>query len=137
MKFERKYQKLVVWQKAMELVTAIYQVTASFPDCEKFGLVSQMRRAAVSIPSNIAEGSGRGSDKDFARFLQIAKGSLLEVETQLLISHKMHYLRDDGERLFDATNEVFAMLTNLIIKMNGPASQSDAASDLRRPTSGL
>jgi len=82
----RKYQQLIVWQKAMLLVSEIYRLTQGFPDNEKFGLTSQLRRAAVSVPSNIAEGSGRGSDKDFCRFLYQARGSLTEIETQLLIA---------------------------------------------------
>jgi len=82
----RKYQQLIVWQKAMLLVSEIYRLTQGFPDNEKFGLTSQLRRAAVSVPSNIAEGSGRGSYKDFCRFLYQARGSLTEIETQLLIA---------------------------------------------------
>lgn len=82
----RKYQQLIVWQKAMILVNHIYELTMVFPNDEKFGLTSQLRRAAVIVPSNIAEGSGRGSDKDFCRFLYHARGSLTEIETQLLIA---------------------------------------------------
>ncbi len=82
----RKYQKLVVWQRSMDLVSNVCQTTVAMPGSERFGLTAQIRRAAVSIPSNIAEGAGRNSDKDFVRFLNIACGSLLELETQLLIS---------------------------------------------------
>ena len=73
----------------MQLVTEVYRVTGGFPDTEKFGLVSQMRRAAVSLPSNIAEGGGRGTDKEFSRFLQIARGSLFELETQIEIATRL------------------------------------------------
>jgi four helix bundle protein len=77
------HKDLDVWQAAMDLVVAIYAVTKRLPDSERFGLISQMRRAAVSVPSNIAEGAARGSSADFARFLFIAKASLAELETQL------------------------------------------------------
>lgn len=112
----RKYQKLVVWQRAMQLVTEIYQLTDTFPDSEKFGLRSQLRRAAVSIPSNIAEGSGRSSDKDFVRFLSIATGSLQELETQLLIAEKLRYT-DSAENLLELVDQIFAMLNNLKLKL--------------------
>ena len=82
----RSYRDLVVWQKAMELVAEIYQRTRAFPMDEMFGLVSQMRRAAVSIPSNIAEGYGRASTGEYKQFLGHARGSLWEVETQILIA---------------------------------------------------
>jgi four helix bundle protein len=87
------HRDLVAWQKAMELVVEIYRVTKGFPKDELYGLTSQLRRAAVSIPSNLAEGYGRNSWKDFQRFIGLALGSLLEVETQLEISNKLGYLR--------------------------------------------
>ncbi|MEO6167669.1 MAG: four helix bundle protein [Chitinophagales bacterium] len=83
-----KYQELIVWQKAMDYVISVYEATRKFPAEEKFGLVSQINRAVVSIPSNIAEGAGRDSKKEFAHFLSIAKGSSYEVETQLMLSKK-------------------------------------------------
>lgn len=113
----RKYQQLIVWQRAMELVSAIYQLTSSFPDHEKFGLSSQLRRAAVSIPSNIAEGSGRGSDKDFCRFLYQARGSLTEVETQLIIAEQLKYCSIEN-RLNELIQQVFAMLNKLIKRLS-------------------
>lgn len=82
----KSYKELIVWQKSMVLVSDIYKVSASFPDSEKFGLTSQMRRASVSIPSNIAEGWGRLSRKNYIQFLRISRGSLFELETQLLIT---------------------------------------------------
>lgn len=82
----KSHKDLIAWQKAMALVNSIYDLTAAFPKEELFGLSSQMRRAAVSIPSNIAEGSARGTKKEFAQFIRIARGSLAELETQLLIT---------------------------------------------------
>lgn len=87
-----KYKELKVWQKSMELVTDIYKVTAKFPDGERFGLISQINRASVSIPSNIAEGAGRNSTKEFLHFLSIAHTSSYETETQLIISKNLNYL---------------------------------------------
>ena len=86
------YNNLQIWQQAMDLVENIYILTASFPTDEKFGLVSQMNRAAVSIPSNIAEGAGRNSDKDFAHFISIAIGSLYELNTQIVLSERLGYI---------------------------------------------
>jgi four helix bundle protein len=86
------YRELIAWQKAMELVCTIYRITNAFPAEERFGLTNQLRRAAVSIPSNIAEGQGRGVGRDFARYLRMANGSRQEVETQVLIGHRLSYL---------------------------------------------
>jgi four helix bundle protein len=91
----RSYKDLVAWQKAMDLVTATYRATAGFPRDELFGLTSQLRRAAVSIPSNIAEGQGRLSEKEFRHFLGQARGSLMEAETQLQIAENLGYLRTE------------------------------------------
>ncbi|MGE6220221.1 four helix bundle protein [Nubsella zeaxanthinifaciens] len=101
-----KYKELKVWQKAIELVTDIYRTTAKFPDKERFGLVSQINRAAVSIPSNIAEGAGRNSDKEFLYFLSVAHASSYETETQLIISHNLNYLlAEELDVLTDKINE--------------------------------
>lgn len=89
------YKDLIVWQKSMELARIIYRLTSRFPRDEVFGLTNQIRRAVVSIPSNIAEGFGRGSDREFIHFLRIAKGSAAEVETQILISEDLHYVSPD------------------------------------------
>lgn len=89
------YKSLAAWQKSMELTNAVYKNTSNYPEDEKFGLVSQIRRSAVSIPSNIAEGSARQSHKDFIRFINIAKGSLAELETQLIISNHQNYISSD------------------------------------------
>ena len=90
----KSYRELTTWQKAMDLVVQVYKMSRSFPREEAFGLTSQLRRAAVSIPSNIAEGQGRGSPKDFKRFLAIAYGSLQETETQIMLAHRIGYLQD-------------------------------------------
>jgi len=88
----RPHEKLDVWQKAVDLVVEIYKATENFPKEEKFGLTSQVRRAAVSVPANIAEGAGRKFPKEFAHFLSNAQGSTSEVETELLIAHRLGYL---------------------------------------------
>ncbi|MCU1286198.1 MAG: ribosomal protein [Acidobacteriales bacterium] len=101
------YRDLLVWQKAISLVAEIYRFTRAFPKDEIYGLTSQLRRAAVSVPSNIAEGQGRLSKKDFRHFLGQARGSLLEVETQPLIAHKLGYLEDSStEALLRDSEEV-------------------------------
>ena len=89
-----KFEDLEVWQFGMQFVYDIYDATSHFPADERFGLTSQMRRAAVSIPSNIAEGKGRKTRKDFALFLCHARGSVYELQTQLLIAHHLRYLSD-------------------------------------------
>ena len=89
------FQDLRIWQEAMDLTMEIYRVTNCFPRCEIYGLTSQMRRAAVSVPSNIAEGKGHRSDPEFVRFLFHARGSLLELQTQVLIARRLHYLSEE------------------------------------------
>jgi four helix bundle protein len=88
----RSYKDLELWKKSMDLVVDVYKLTNEFPSQEKFGLISQIRRAAVSIPSNIAEGSSRNNTKEFIQFLFIANGSLSEIETQLEIASRLGYL---------------------------------------------
>jgi four helix bundle protein len=88
----KSFQELIVWQKAMDLVEEVYRVSGGFPREELYGLTSQLRRAAVSIPSNVAEGQGRHTTADFLRHLSIAYGSLLELETQILIATRLTYL---------------------------------------------
>ena len=112
----RKYQKLLVWQEAMDLVAGVYRVTERLPVTERFGLCQQLRRAAVSIPSNIAEGAGRHSDKEFIRFWNIANGSLLEAETQLLIALQLKYIEEINE-LQNSIDKIFAMLSSLKRKL--------------------
>jgi four helix bundle protein len=105
------YQDLIVWRKSMELTKLVYAATAKFPASEQFGLVSQLRRAAVSIPSNIAEGFSRGSTKEFIQFINIALGSSSEVETQLLLSRDLGYLVEHAP--FPPLTEVRKMLVSL------------------------
>ena len=88
----KRYQDLVAWQKGIDFVREVYEMTSTFPQEEMFGLKSQMRRASVSVPSNIAEGQARFSPKEFHRFLSIARGSLVEIETQILIAQNLGYL---------------------------------------------
>jgi len=108
------YRDLKVWQAAMELTTAIYAITSRFPTSEAFGLSSQMQRAAVSIPSNIAEGHARDSTKEFLRFVSIAMGSLAEIETQLILSNRLNYIEEDKlGTLFGQTGEIRRMLRGL------------------------
>jgi four helix bundle protein len=112
------YRDLLVWQRGMELVTQIYQATSSYPSSEAFGLISQLRRCAVSIPSNIAEGYGRNSTLDYARFLGIARGSLYELETQLQISRNLEFINDETHETFNTTTfELRRMLSSLITKL--------------------
>jgi len=111
----RDFKRLAVWRKAHELVLAVYRVTADFPDSELYGLSSQMRRSAASVPTNIAEGCGRGAQgREFARFLQIASGSASELEYQILLSHDLKLLpAEDYAQLSAQTVEVKKMLTSL------------------------
>jgi four helix bundle protein len=105
------YRKLRFWQRSHELVLQVYKLTANFPSDEKFGLISQVRRCAVSIPSNIAEGSSRSSDADFARFLYIAMGSAAELDYQLLLSHDLEFSPSNVYReLSQELNEIRKML---------------------------
>lgn len=89
------YKELIVWQKAMDLVVEVYRLVKFLPREETYALSDQMRRAAVSVPSNIAEGYGRNSTKEFIKFLSIARGSLVELETQLLICSRLKYLQEN------------------------------------------
>ncbi len=110
----KSYQDLIAWQRAMDLVEEIYRMTGTFPREELYGLTNQLRRAAVSIPSNIAEGQGRGIGQDFARFLRVAQGSLQEVETQLLIATRLHYISKEGiSSLMSLAAEVGRLLRRL------------------------
>ena len=108
----RPHYKLDAWKSAMALVSSIYQITRTFPKEELYGLTSQMRRAAVSIPSNLAEGAARTGQKEFAQFLSIAKGSLSELETQLLISADLGFLERNHE-IFQQAEKVSRLLAGL------------------------
>ena len=110
------YKNLIVWQKSKTLAVKIYTTTNQFPQSEIFGLVSQMRRAAVSIPSNIAEGSYRSGIKEFKNFLHIAYGSGGELETQLEIAKELHFIRDEGyTECVSLLSEVMKMLNSMIV----------------------
>lgn len=114
----KSFRDLLVWQKSMNLVTDIYQLTRNFPHAEMFGLTSQLRRASISIPSNIAEGYGRNTSKDYLRYLQIALGSLYEIQTQLEIASNLHFLEIfDFNKMISLRLEIERMLTSLIAKI--------------------
>ncbi|GAB6280052.1 MAG: four helix bundle protein [Thermovirga sp.] len=109
----RPHCSLDVWKHSMELARVIYNETKKFPSDERFGMVGQMRRSAVSVPSNIAEGACRGSRKDFIRFLMIARGSLGELETQCQLAADLGYLQDE-ENIVELADRVFQMICGLI-----------------------
>ncbi len=114
----KSHKDLIVWQKSMLLVKRLYEVSQTFPQEELFGITSQMRRAAVSIPSNIAEGYGRIYDKDTVRFLSIALGSASELETQLLISGQLGYMsKPELDELLMLNTEIIRMLAQLLKKI--------------------
>jgi len=110
----RPHKKLEVWEKAIEFVTKIYRITEKYPDSEKFGLISQIRRTAISIPSNIAEGAARTGKKEFTQFLSIAQGSTSELETQLIISNNLGFLRNENMYLLNDLDEISRMIIGLI-----------------------
>jgi four helix bundle protein len=117
------FQDLRIWQEAMDLTVEIYRVTGGFPKHETYGLASQMRRAAVSVPSNIAEGKGHRSDPEFVRFLLHARGSLLELQTQLLIARRLQYLSDEkADELFRSGDGIARGLNALINKFREKAA---------------
>jgi len=111
------HKKLEVWNKSMELVTNIYLITKTFPKEELFGLTNQLRRAAVSVVSNIAEGSARKSNIERKRFYEISRASLVEIDSQIEISYRLEYINKDKLDLVSGLiNSVFALLSNLILK---------------------
>jgi four helix bundle protein len=116
------HKDLIVWQRAMQLVVDVYCATKAFPREETYGLISQMRRAAVSIPSNIAEGKGRYSRKELSQFLLNARGSLLELETQIEIARPLSYLADkDAGDLTRRSSEVGRLLNGMLDHFKQPA----------------
>ena len=109
------YKDLVVWQKSVALVTIIYRMSREFPREELYALTSQLRRSAVSVPSNIAEGWGRKSTKEYIQFLKIARGSLFEMETQIIIARNLDYIKDIAcEQLLSDTEEIGKMTNALV-----------------------
>lgn len=114
----QSYRDLIVWQKSIDLVTNVYKIVGTFPKEEMYALSSQVKRAAVSVPSNIAEGHDRNSDKEFCQFLCIARGSLAELETQLIIANNLGYIdKDVVEKVLKDCDEVGKMLNALIKKV--------------------
>lgn len=112
------YKELIVWQKAMDMTVEVYELTELFPSQERYALTSQLTRAAASVPANIAEGSGRGSVKDYANFLAIARGSLMETETFLLLAVRLHYLNEQQiQKTLAVINEEERMLNSLRAKL--------------------
>jgi len=119
---QNDFKRLNIWQEAMRLVTNIYDLSSKFPETEKFGLVSQMRRSAVSIPSNIAEGSGRGTNPQFLQFLSIAQGSAFELETQLLLAEKLNLVSsseaEDSMEILHAVQKMNFRFRQSLLKRN-------------------
>jgi len=107
------HHDLDVWKRSISYVTKIYELTETFPSEERFGLISQIRRSAISIPSNVAEGAARRSDKEFLQFLYISLGSVAELETQLIISNNLKFV-ESSDQLFSELNEIKKMTLGLI-----------------------
>jgi len=117
------YSDLEVWQAAMDLVTRVYEITRFFPKEEIYGLTSQLRRAAVSVPSNIAEGKGRSSDKELVQFLNHSRGSLFEIETQVAIARRLSYIAEEPcETILRQTARVGQLLNGLIRALRRPSA---------------
>ena len=117
-KILKTYRDLLVWQKSMRMVTEVYTMTRKLPVEELYGLTSQIRRSAISIPSNIAEGYGRRSTQDYIRFLRMANGSLFEMQTQIEISLNLQYINQKTfEDVYDSSREIERMLSSLISKV--------------------
>ena len=109
----KDHKELDVWKSSVDLVVEVYEITKEFPKEEMFGITSQIRRSAVSIPSNISEGAARNTAKEFVQFLHIALGSAAELETQLIIAKSLDYMKDDDE-LLDKLTSIMKMLSGLI-----------------------
>ena len=122
----KSYQDLIVWQKSVLLVTDIYALTKNFPQDERFGITSQLNRAAVSVPANIAEGWGREISKNYLQFLRTSRGSIMEVQTLLIISKNLNYISEEKfEVLRSKTEEVGKILQGLIKSINEKISLTD------------
>lgn len=114
----KTFRDLLIWQKAMALVTHTYTVTTNFPKDEQFGLTSQIRRCSISIPSNVAEGFGRGTNKDYYRFLTISIGSLFEFQTQIEIAYNLKYISEtEFNTIFENSRELERMLSSFMNKV--------------------
>lgn len=116
------YENLEVWKKGMDLVQEVYQITKQFPDIERFGITSQITRAAVSIPSNIAEGAGRNSNKDFVHFLSIALGSAYELDTQMTLCKRIGYIYEEQ---YNTINNLIHDLQRMLINLQAKINPSD------------
>lgn len=126
----RSHRDLVAWQKGIELGLEVYRLTTSFPDTERFGLVTQLRRAGVSISSNIAEGYGRGTTVDYVRFLRTARGSLYEIDTQMLFASRLGYLTESAYTAL--VNECGRILAALIRSLENKMKTNSRGSGLAR-----
>ena len=113
----KSYKELIVWQTSIDMVVEVYRVTENFPRQEMFGLTSQMRRSAVSIPSNIAEGRGRGTRKDFSNFLKVSLGSSNELETQIEIAKRLNYLKK-CDYLENLLVEIMKITNTMVVKLD-------------------
>ena len=124
----QSYRDLIAWQKALALVTEVYRLTESFPSHELYGLTSQIRRAAVSVVSNIAEGQARNSRREFLQFLSHAKGSLVEVETQLFVARNLNYVREQRiAAVLKQTDEVARLVSGLMKSLRLKDAEQHAA----------
>jgi four helix bundle protein len=131
----KTYKELVVWQKAMELVTEVYRITSTFPKNEIYGLTSQLRRSAVSIPSNIAEGQARMTRGEFLQFLGHARGSLMEVETQILVAANLKYISStELQLILEKIEAIGRLLNGLINSLRVPNRNESVTSHEPRAT---
>jgi len=112
----KTYKDLIVWQKSIALVSDVYKLVRLFPEDEKYGLTSQIKRSSVSVPSNIAEGYGRSSRRNYIQFLRISRGSLFELETQIVIGKKLNFI-NNSEEVDNTITEISKMLNSLINKL--------------------
>ena len=133
---EAAYKKLIVWQKAMDLVDLVYKMMRCFPKEERFRLCDQLSRAVVSVPSNIAEGNGRGTKQDYAHFLSIARGSLYETMTQLEIARRQCYV-DDITQAESLADEIRRMLGSLVSKLTKRDEVKGSGGERRDEVKGL
>ncbi len=116
----KSYRDLIVWQKGIKLAKEIYQITSQFPKHERYGLVSQLRRAAVSVPSNIAEGQARRKPNDFIRFLHISLGSLAELDTQVILANEFRYIQPNDARnietdIFGLRRQIYGLINSILV----------------------
>lgn len=128
----RTHRDLDVWKKSMDFVTKLYKVTIDFPKSEIYGLTGQIRRSAVSIPSNIAEGAARESKKEYIRFLYIALGSVAEIETQLIIANNLQYLDDTSFNILDENKDEIGRMLYGLIRYRKTLLRGNETSDKKR-----